>query len=132
MPQASRVWLPNQNGHHARPAMNTQNSAPSTIALSADFVLAIPALEASVSPALENDAVRNDISAFRESPATRESDSDESVPDLRHVTTLRVNHRFTRPNGPHVPLKGRIDTHVKCLTKMARFTDQAFNHPDPL
>jgi hypothetical protein len=44
-----------------------------------------------------------------------------SGPDFRHVTTLRVNHLFTRPNGPQSPLKGTLGTR-RLLIRMARFS----------
>src|SRR5215468_999870 len=49
MPQASRALPPNQNGHHASPAMNAHSSARSTMAPLAEtlFVLEIPAIYAS-------------------------------------------------------------------------------------
>jgi hypothetical protein len=46
----------------------------------------------------------------------KEFDYDESLPDLRYVTTLRVNHLFTRSNEPRAPARGRIGNHVDYLT----------------
>jgi hypothetical protein len=54
-------------------------------------------------------------------PPTTKSLKGGSRPGFRHVTTLRVNHLFTRPNGPHSPLKGTLGT-PQLLTRMARFT----------
>src|SRR5262245_46976227 len=50
IPQASRTWLPNQNGHHASPAINAHSSARSTMALLAAslFTLETPVIGVSM------------------------------------------------------------------------------------
>src|SRR6516225_10758979 len=73
-PQANRLWLPNQSGHQARPAMNAHNSARSIMAVFAETLcaLAIPAGGASAWRATNNDGVRNAIAALQASAAQRQ------------------------------------------------------------
>jgi hypothetical protein len=122
MPHASKTLLPNQNGHHASPAMNAHNRARSTIALSLESLCAfeILAVEASAGRASNKDCTA--IGSSEDEPSVPTKSDRDSASELRHVTTVWVNRLFSpSSNGAESPLKGTCRFTRQLSTRMARF-----------
>ncbi len=118
MPQATKALPPNQNGHHASPAMNAHNTTRSTMPSSPASLATggILAIEVSASRPSKKERARNDVTwpFTRELPMPAEEfDRDGSVPDLRHVTTLWVKSHFhPTQTDPNPPLKRGVGLRV--------------------
>src|SRR5262245_10937748 len=129
IPQASRTWLPNQNGHHASPAINAHSSARSTMALLAAslFALETPVIGVSMSSEPKIDAVS----------ATRRGAQKENLPTpadgfhcniganrFEHATAHRVKIAFCTRRGPLI-------SRVNCTKKKPCFgpADEALAIP---